>query len=103
VLDVFCVREAVGTVLARLGASASSKSSFATFERAVRLATVTGLTEMVAGLGFTFGDTDERGCGADTGNFLGVILIPVFSPPRVSISTTCRRLRDDRKQLFSSI
>ena len=83
--EVFRVREAVGTVLARRGASGSAKPSFAAVERPVRLVTV--LVEMVVGLAFIFGDTDERGRGAGTVGFLGVTFIPAFSPPRVSIST----------------
>jgi hypothetical protein len=86
VVEVFRVREAVGTVLARRGASRSAKLSFAAVGRVVRLVTV--LAEILVGMGFTFGDTDERERGADTDGFVGVTFKPAFSPPRVSISTT---------------
>jgi len=83
VVEVLRVREAVGTVLARRGASA--EPSFAAVVRAVRLVAV--LVE----LEFVFGNTDERERGLDPDGFKGVTFIPAFSSPRVSISTVERQ------------
>jgi hypothetical protein len=84
VVEVLRVREAVGTVLARRGASRSSKPSFAVVERVVRLVTVLAKIRVRM---CTFGDTDGRERGAGTDDFVGITLILAFSPPRVSIST----------------
>jgi hypothetical protein len=100
VTGAFRVRDAAGTVLARRAASASAKPSFALVERVVRLVAV--LAEVLEGLPFIFGDTDDRGRGAGEGAFLGVIFIPVFNPPSVSISTTLRRLNKRKARLFFS-
>jgi hypothetical protein len=85
VVEVLRIRELVGSVRARRGASASAVPAFVVVVRVVRLVMV--LDEILIGLGLAFGEADKRGRITDDDGFLGVTFILGLSPPRVSIST----------------